>query len=582
MPDAISTTENKNKVLKFVLFPLIICAVYAFLCLYGISTGLPSDERLNVSLGGISSVEKNREKISQLISSGIAERSEFIQKEDKPQMALLSPYLDMLRTYHPDEQYILKVIARMVREKDINPGSYIYGPFFFYQVGAGLCAGKILGLIPSGQDALYYMEHPSEFAPVYLNARLVCAFFGIMTLIVTYLTGMKIGGLRIAVTASGILALMPLMNMAGKFIKPDTPAAFWTVAALFFAVSAISRAKWSDYILSGICTGLAAGSKYPAVLAGSFILVYHIIRRVKEKKGIICPEDLMLITAGLASLMSFIITNPAFLVHNGIFMQDVKWISGVLREGSFLNNLWDSAVCYTQDAFLFDIGPAASIAIVAGLFVILKKPSAEFAGMLPAIAAFMFFACRGRPGSDAYMLPVYPALALIGAKAFESISNRYLRYGLFAALAVVTFSYSLAYSRVAAAENVRLSAARWFNEHAPAGASVASLQYPVGYRVPMVSPERYILKSSDFDKDALKCDYYFDSSFEWKYSNWQDRFAGRTVENPPPSSDYEVIIRMENVPRALFGLLPLKRKNMLSPYIETIAPCIVIYKRKGI
>lgn len=71
-------------------------------------------------------------------------RSEFIAKSSKPEMVEMPPYFDLLRTYHPDEQYILKILANMTKNKDFQPASFIYGPFFFYQAGSGIFAANPL------------------------------------------------------------------------------------------------------------------------------------------------------------------------------------------------------------------------------------------------------------------------------------------------------------------------------------------------------------------------------------------------------------------------------------------------------
>jgi hypothetical protein len=38
------------------------------------------------------------------------------------------------------------------------------------------------------------------------------------------------------------------------------------------------------------------------------------------------------------------------------------------------------------------------------------------------------------------------------------------------------------------------------------------------------------------------------------------------------------VIDFENVPRAFFGLLPLKRNHRMNHYFEVVAPVISIYK----
>jgi len=67
-----------------------------------------------------------------------------------------------------------------------------------------------------------------------------------------------------AALATWILLFCPMTAALGMIVTPDTPACFFSVAALYFAVKAIDSPRW--WIGFGICTGLALDSKYTSVL----------------------------------------------------------------------------------------------------------------------------------------------------------------------------------------------------------------------------------------------------------------------------------------------------------------------------
>jgi 4-amino-4-deoxy-L-arabinose transferase-like glycosyltransferase len=69
---------------------------------------------------------------------------------------------------------------------------------------------------------------------------------------------------RAARLAGWILLLIPMTAALGMIVTPDTPACFFSLAALFFAVKALSHPRW--WLVFGICTGAALMSKYTAVL----------------------------------------------------------------------------------------------------------------------------------------------------------------------------------------------------------------------------------------------------------------------------------------------------------------------------
>lgn len=558
-----------------------VCLLSGFLNLWGIRTGLPSNERRSVSLGGPVAIDAAEPAIREVIAARIADRSEFVPGDRKRALADLSPYFDQLRTFHPDEQYILKTLVRMARDRDLDPRSYIYGPFYFYQVGAGLAVARGIGTLPETGDVVEPMRHPDRFARAYLAARCTSATFGVGTVCLVFLLGLRLGGLRIAVVAAGLMACTPLAVLSCMFVKPDAMATFWATLSLWFCVRALRAPRLRDSLLAGVCVGLAAGSKYPGVLCFAHLVSFHLLRRWPDiRRGRwFAREDRLLLAGGMAAAGAFLATNPAVLTGPAAFWRDVGWIAGEMRDDSLSRALVDGIVSYGQDAFLYAMGPAATIAALAGIVRTLRLREGAWCALLPALLLFLVFTCRGRPGSDAYLLPAYPVLMLAAARAIAAVRDR-RRWTLLAAATLgITASWGWAYVSVAGRENVRVTAARWINENVPEGASIGMRQYPVGYRVPMVSPVRFRLRSQDFDADAARADYFLSSSFEWSCASWEDRLRRRPRVDAPVDPAYRVVAEFEEVPRALFGLLPLCRSRPLSPYFEVVAPRITVYER---
>ena len=216
---------------------IVILALISSCCIFwGLRTGLPSNERLIHELGGAKNVIKKEKQITEFMTTGKHVRSEFILMNQKPKMVEISPYFDLIRTYHPDEQYIIKILANMAKNKEFQPSSFIYGPFFFYQMGAGVFAAKVAGVLPPQTDVVYFMKNPSEFASVYLGARTLIAVMGVLSVIITFLIGLELSGIKLGFIAALMLSSIPLFNLAGKFIKPDMPCLLWSSCALLFSI----------------------------------------------------------------------------------------------------------------------------------------------------------------------------------------------------------------------------------------------------------------------------------------------------------------------------------------------------------
>ena len=206
---------------NILILVLIIC-LSLWMNFRGISNGLPSRERLQLSLGGTEAVEKIIPEIEAFNKQKNVLRSEFLDKTDRRnfiELARFSPYFDTMRSINSDEFYVLKTLAGMTMRRDINPGSYIYGPFFTYQMGASLAVGKFFGYLPKEKKLSYFLTNPEKFVPFYMCPRIFCAIYGTLAVIVTFLIGYRLGKTPLAAFAAAFLAFTPLLVLASKFIK---------------------------------------------------------------------------------------------------------------------------------------------------------------------------------------------------------------------------------------------------------------------------------------------------------------------------------------------------------------------------
>ncbi len=571
---------------NIIILTLILC-ISIWMNFRGISNGLPSEERFKLSIGDKKNVEKIIPEITAFRNKKNIRRSEFLDKSDRSnfiQLARFSPYFDLLRSINSDEFYIFKTLSGMVEKRNINPGSYIYGPFFIYQIGASLGAAKVSGYLPKG-NLNYFLLNPEKFAPFYMSGRILCAIYGCLAVFITFLIGYRIGKTPLAAFAAAFLAFIPLVVLASKFVKADTPTLFWSSLVLLFSLPILERAKFRDYLLTGVCIGLAAGCKYPAAFTAAYPVMFHLLRKSKffkkadfSLKNFCTKEELLLAGAGVISFTSFLIVCPSFILDHTTFMKDFSWILSVSRGGSVLYNMFSTFVCLCYDSIFYTLGLPGFIAIAAGIIFAIIKPEKVWIGMLPVIILFLFLASKGTPNSDAYLMPAFVPMVLLSGRAVLSVKKIWLQSILAAIVLISSFSYAHAWNNSMAAENSRISALRWINANIKPGSSIATLRYPVLYRVPVPNPVKYKLVSEQIEgPDALNADYYINSSYQWSTPPLMDYISGKSINDSP--AGFEKIIEIENPPRAYFGLFEFKRSNRINPYFEVVAPRIIIYKK---
>ncbi len=568
---------------------ILVTAISAILNFYGLDIGLPSQERLELGLGGQTVVKQKLPELQNAIDSNLAEQSEFIDKSNPDnlrELARLSPYFDQVRSFNPDEFYVFKVLTGMYQNKDPRPNSYIYGSFFFYQMGAPLVVARLTNYIDGFASSGHYLLHPEEVRPFYMSSRALCALFQTLSVSVLFLIGWRISGLFMAWFSASLMATLPLVVVGAKFIKPDSPALFWSTLALFFAIPILKRARWFDYIASGVCVGLAAATKYPAVFSFSYIIMFHLLRRHGELNSWralrFSKDEGFLAGAFGASIATGIVFSLPMLFNLPVFITSFEYIINSSRSGNVFSNFIDTVLNYGHDAFFLTYGIPAALAIGAGkIIALLVKPQKIWWGMVPAIVFFFYSATKGMPTSDMYTLPAVPALCLFAGYALSLLRRNSWRFIISAVVIISTFSYSLAYLQCISHENVRLTAARWINQNIPAKSSIGSIFYPVSYRTPMVSPERYQFVSREINGDrAYHTDYFVNSYFTVENRPfWQRITAGENLA-PPAQYHYQLIKEFEDLPRAFFGLLPLQRKYRINFYFEIIRPKIAIYQKE--
>ena len=571
-----------------VLSLLAICAIALFLNLRGITYGLPSRERMEVSLGGKNTTEKMLPTIRSALRRNIAERSEtFAKKPDNfVELSKLSPYFDQVRTNNPDEFFIFKNLSYMVKNRTPIPNSFDYGAFYYYQVGGALLIGKLLGLVDTNHNAEYYLLNPEKIAPFYIAGRALAAVLMTLTIMIVFFIGYRLGRLPVAVFASLFLCFLPMVNLAGKFIKTEPSLMFFTALVLLFSVPVLKRALWSDYLLSGIFIGLATAVKYPGILNCSYIVMFHLIRRYSEWKRqkpetrkVFIKDDWKLLAAGAISIAAFSIVGFALIVNLGTFLEEIGKIKAACsRPGNIIFNMFDAFLCYFQDGFWYTLGIPAVVIMTCAMIYYLFKPSKFWLGCMPGILLFMYLAGKAHRVSDAYFLPGLIPVCLISAVWLFGFKNKKLRITLALVTLIGTFSYCWAYNQLLVKRSIRVVASEWINNNIPAGSTICTLRYPVFYRTPPLNPQKYDLVSQFIQGNDIvkKADYYVQTSYQWEPMDFITRY--KYGEDHTLRPEFKRIKEFERIPKAFFGLLPLKRDHRLNYYFENINPKIIIFK----
>ncbi|HEY2296957.1 MAG TPA: glycosyltransferase family 39 protein [Jatrophihabitans sp.] len=258
-------------------------------------------------------------------------------------------------------------------------------------------------------------------APLYRSGivdtpgRYVAATFGVATVALVYVLGRVLYDHRVATVGALLLAVMPYHVVIGRQIMLDGPMAFFTTAALLcLALAARRNARAGWLVAAGASIGLATLTKETAIImigsAFAFIcLTSHMWR----------PVRFPLAGAGIALLLTF-----AYPVLTSM--------SGGSRSGqNYL--LWQLTRQPNHDFAFYVVVVGASMGFGLLAVALLGLFARRFTGRTVTwreglllswiIVPFAFFQIWPVKGFS-YLMPLAPAIALLGARAVVPAAAR--------------------------------------------------------------------------------------------------------------------------------------------------------------
>jgi hypothetical protein len=183
------------------------------------------------------------------------------------------------------EGRIVELAVRAFVTGDLNPHVSIYPHLQLYLLLIAFLPwyawGRLSGIFASRADLLTAFQ--TDPTPLYMIARGVTALFGTACVLMVYVVARRLFGKKVALTAAFLMAVFPLLVTNAHMVTPDVIMTFFILLSFYFALRIAESGGFRDYILGGGALGLAFTAKYPAAIAGVFLLVAHGIARRRER-----------------------------------------------------------------------------------------------------------------------------------------------------------------------------------------------------------------------------------------------------------------------------------------------------------
>ena len=294
-----------------------------------------------------------------------------------------------------------------------NPGAYTYLLYGLLRVLYGPLG--FLFDLRFGNVTDQFDKDPTE---IWIAARALAALLCMAGVAATYWAARRIWGVREGLVAAALLAFAFLPVAYSRVAVTDVGALTGVALALGFAVSAREQGRLRDFALAGAAAGLAVGFKYTAGL----VLIPLAIAAIARARA-----DLRAAAGGLAlgcalAVVVFVALNPYLLGSFDAWWTDLRDQAEVAADQPKPGQE-SGGPGYYLESLTWGLGWAAALAALAGVLLELRRDWVR-ALMLAAVpvALCVYLSAQSRYFGR-WLLPAYPALALLAASALAQLAG---------------------------------------------------------------------------------------------------------------------------------------------------------------
>jgi hypothetical protein len=356
----------------------------------------------------------------------------------------------------------------------------------FVEYGIYFVVLKLGGVVDSTrQFAELFVKDPSVF---YLLGRTTAAVFGAATVAFVYRLGRNAYDWRVGLAAAAFLAVNVLHADLSHRVGVDVPMTLFATMALFYGVRIAESGGRRNYVLAGLCAGLATTTKLPGIAVLLPLLVahgYNAARTGNSPKQWALSGNVWIAFA--IFLFVWVGTNPGVLFTGDFLSVYVSadasaGLEEVAGEGAPLApgrpNLWWFYVAVLRESMGW---PLFILALTGVGYAAWKRGPADIMLLVYGLANFV--AIAGTVSGDLYYprytLPIIVCLSVLAARFALAIAGGERRWGGPVALTVVVLAgcalplvATLKHSYSLTRPDTRTLAKDWLDANLPPGAKV--------------------------------------------------------------------------------------------------------------
>ena len=391
----------------------------------------------------------------------------------------------------PDETQVMDVALNYLRGV-LWPAFYDYPRFYTWLLLAGFlgyyAAGRAAGTFAS--LAAFVATWPVDWEPFFLINRSLSATAGFLAIPVAYAMARRLGDAGTGLVAALFMAFAYGHARDSHFGTTDTTLTLLAAACVLWLLKADDRRWGRADVLAGVLAGLAAATKYNAVILlvplGLSQLLYAWRAPGRRFPTLLGGRALAI---GAAFALAFAVGVPFILFDFARFSQAMGDLSHVLSLGFTPGDRTNGWWYHLSISLGRGLGLPLLACGMAGFVVVARRDWRT--GLLLFSFPAAYFAVAGSFGLQfaRYVLPIVPFLCVTAAVAVTALTRHVAsprwRAGATAAVALAVVLPSamsiVAFDRVVARTDSRVLAAEWLARHGEPGASVLVSGSRYGY-----------------------------------------------------------------------------------------------------
>jgi hypothetical protein len=355
-----------------------------------------------------------------------------------------------------------------------DPGYYQNPSAFTYLVHLALRFQYGVGhVIPFGHYGRAIRQYSEDPTTIYRTSRALAAVLCVLGVVSVFWVARRLWGTLEGLAAAAVLSFAFLPVAYSRVAVTDVGALLPVAFALYASVRVYEEGRRRHYVLGGAMAGLAFGFKYTAGLVLLPLLIAVVARVVGRDRR-------ALVNGGIAfgaAVAVFFVTNPYVFINFSDAWHQLKGEQQLAGKFAKLGQQGDNGPTYYLNSLTWGLGWAAALAALGGVVLVARRSLMR--GLLLAVvpvALFIYLSTQVR-FFGRWLLPAYPALALLAGVAIAAVvrlvpGERVVRAAALAAVALGVLAQPILAdvrtARLLGRTDTRQIARNWLVQHYPA------------------------------------------------------------------------------------------------------------------